>query len=67
LLLLHKSVLINETVHFSLHTTDACIAQPTLAKLMDVFGRMEVLLVSIVFYLIGVSTSISYLREKELN
>ncbi|TRM61350.1 major facilitator superfamily domain-containing protein [Schizophyllum amplum] len=31
----------------------AAAAQPTLAKLMDVFGRFEVLVVSIVFYLIG--------------
>ena len=31
----------------------AAAAQPTIAKLMDVFGRFEVLLVSIVFYVIG--------------
>ncbi|PSR88583.1 hypothetical protein PHLCEN_2v5134 [Hermanssonia centrifuga] len=31
----------------------AAAAQPTLAKLMDVFGRFEVLLASVVFYIIG--------------
>lgn len=34
--------------------------QPTIAKLMDVFGRFEVLAVSIVFYVIGVSFSHPY-------
>ncbi|KAI5900777.1 MFS general substrate transporter [Schizophyllum commune H4-8] len=36
-----------------LRSVIAAAAQPTLAKLMDVFGRFEVLLVSVVFYLIG--------------
>ncbi|KAF9024138.1 MFS general substrate transporter [Hymenopellis radicata] len=31
----------------------AAAAQPTLAKLMDVFGRFEVLAVSVVFYVVG--------------
>jgi MFS family permease len=31
----------------------AAAAQPTLAKLMDVFGRFEVLVASILFYVIG--------------
>ncbi|KAI5835932.1 hypothetical protein K523DRAFT_411038, partial [Schizophyllum commune Tattone D] len=35
-----------------LRSVIAAAAQPTLAKLMDVFGRFEVLVVSVVFYLI---------------
>lgn len=31
----------------------AAAAQPTLAKLMDVFGRFEVMTVSVIFYIIG--------------
>ncbi|KIY46936.1 MFS general substrate transporter [Fistulina hepatica ATCC 64428] len=38
-----------------LRSVIAAAAQPTLAKLMDVFGRFEILIVSIVFYLIGKS------------
>lgn len=30
-----------------------CAAQPTAAKVADVFGRLELLLISIAFYVIG--------------
>lgn len=29
------------------------VTQPTLAKLADVFGRFEVLAVSVIFYVVG--------------
>jgi SIT family siderophore-iron:H+ symporter-like MFS transporter len=32
---------------------DADVVQPTAAKIADVFGRVELVLVSIVFYVIG--------------
>ncbi|KIY73548.1 MFS general substrate transporter [Cylindrobasidium torrendii FP15055 ss-10] len=36
-----------------LRSVIAAAAQPTLAKLMDVFGRFEVLVASILFYIVG--------------